>query len=115
MEPKLTWKTLPLTNDLVQAHLAENIGEERGTIMLDEKSRWGRSNLKLHKGRDGYYVRVGRRGTTKRVLGRCKVTYLDGKPTLFQFTTAYQDAFEADQDRRWSERHGVSPITAIKE
>lgn len=113
---KVGWRALPLTDALIQAHLAEKLSEVHGgTVMLDldQKSRSGRTHLKLHRDRDGkHYVRVGRRGSCKQYLGRCKVTYLDGVATLFQFTLAAHDAFEAEQRRRWDERNGFAPCEA---
>jgi hypothetical protein len=105
-EPKLGRKTLPLGDELVATHLATQI-ECFGTVMLDFASRWGRHHLRLHHDRQGYFVRSGRRGSCKRYLGRCKVTYFDGEPTLFAYTLADQDAFDADQARRWDEKHGI--------
>lgn len=106
-EPKLGWKTLPLTDEVVAAHLATQ-AECFGTVMLDFASRTGRRHLKLHKDGNGYFVRCGRRGSSRQYLGRCKVTYFDGEPTLFSFTRAHLDAFEADQERRWAEKRGCA-------
>lgn len=107
-EPKLGWKTLPLSDDLVASHLATQ-AECFGTVMIDFGSRLGsRHHLKLHKDRGGYYVRTGRRGSCKEYLGRCKVTYFDGKADLFSYTFASVDAFEADQLRRFDAAHGIT-------
>lgn len=107
-EPKLGWRTLALDHPLIGAHLATELAQWRPTVMLDKASRWGRSHLRLHWDAKGYFVRVGRRGANKQYLGRCNVTYLDGSPTLFAFTLADHDAFEADQERRWLERNGLA-------
>ncbi len=104
---KLSWKTLPLTDEAVALHLADKIALS-SRVMLDSASRSGRSHLRLHSDRGGHFVRIGRRGSCKQYLGRCKVTYFDGEPTLFQFTLADHDAFEADQERRWAAKHGVA-------
>jgi hypothetical protein len=106
-EPKLGWKTLTLTDEMVAAHLATQL-DCHGTVMLDFSSRLGRRHLRIHKDGAGYFVRCGRRGSMKQYLGRCKVTYLDGEPTLFAFTRADRDAFDADQQQRWEKKHGVS-------
>lgn len=104
-EPKLGWKTLPLSDELVSSHLTAQ-AECFGTVMLDFASRMGRSHLRLHRDGQGYFVRCGRRGSLKQYLGRCKVTYFDGEPSLFAYTLADHDAFEADQQRRWDAKHG---------
>jgi len=109
-EPKLGWATKSLDDALVASHLEKTLGEPRGTVMIDGKSRWGRSqrrHLRLHRDGRGFFVRVGRRGAGKAYLGRCKVTYFDGKPELFQFTFSTQDAFEAEQSRRYDERYNI--------
>lgn len=106
-EPKLGWRTLPLNEETVARHLATQV-ECHGTVMIDFASRWGRRHLKLHKDRNGYFVRVGRRGSSKQYLGRCKVTYFDGEPTLFQYTSADRDAFDAEQQRKWDAKYGIA-------
>ena len=112
-EPKVGWRTLPLTDVLISAHLDATLTAlHGGSVMLDEKSRSGRKHLKLHKDARGYYVRIGCRGSSKQYLGRCKVTYLDGEASLFAFTLADRDAFEADQQRRWDERNGFTADAA---
>lgn len=108
-EPKLGWRTLALTDELVAAFLTKEIGRSyKPTVMLASSSRMGRSHLRLYRDSKGYFVRCGRRGSLKQYLGRCNVTYLGGEPTLFAFTTADQDAFDADQDRRWNLKHGIT-------
>lgn len=109
-EPKLGWKTVELTDTDVAAHLSETVAALRGTVMLANECRFGRKHLRLRKDGKGYFVTVGSRGHDKRYLGRCKVTYFDGIATLFQFTTAVHDEFEAEQDRRWADKHGVAPL-----
>ena len=69
--------------------------------MIDKDSRWCRSNLRLHRDKGGFFVRVGMRGSSKQYLGKCKITFFDGEPTLLAFTFASHDAFEDDQRRRW--------------
>jgi hypothetical protein len=102
---KLSWKTLPLTDETVAAHLAAE-----GRVMLDSasKTRGGRSHLTLHQDRSGYFVRVGGRGSCKQYLGQCKVTYFDGVAGLFAFTLADHDAFKAAQDARFNASHGIA-------
>jgi hypothetical protein len=102
---KLSWKTLPLTDETVAAHLA---AEDK--VMLDSasKARGGRSHLTLHQDRDGYFVRVGGRGSCKQYLGHCKVTYFDGVATLFAYTLADHDAFQAAQAARFDAKHGIA-------
>lgn len=104
---KIGFRTLPLDHPLVCAELERNCARRWSSIMMDEKSRWGRSHLRLYKDREGYFVRQGRRGANKQRLGQCKVTYLNGEPTLFKFTTKSSDDFEADQQRRWDAKHGI--------
>lgn len=109
-EPKLGWDTRSLTDPVVAQHLAATLADTfGGTVMIDSKSRWGRSHLKLRMDKGGYFVRVGRRGSCKQYLGRCKITFFDGKPTLLQFTFADTDAFDAEQDRRWCLANGIQP------
>lgn len=107
-EPKIGFKTLDLADQRVAVELACKITERGGgTVMIDSASRTGRSHLRLHRDKDGYFVRCGRRGSLKQYLGRCKITYIDGKPELFAFTLAAHDAFEADQRRRWDAKYGA--------
>lgn len=105
-EPKIGWKTLDLDEQIVAVKLANEISRG-GSVMIDSASRTGRHHLKLHRDKKGYFVRCGRRGSMKQYLGRCKVTYIDGKPELFAFTLADHDAFEADQQRRWDAKYGI--------
>lgn len=107
-EPKLAWRTLELIDQRVAIELACKITQRGGgTVMIDSASRTGRSHLRLRRDKDGYFVRCGRRGSMKQYLGRCKVTYIDGKPELFAFTLADHDAFEADQQRRWDAKYEI--------
>jgi hypothetical protein len=99
---KLSWETLPLTDPLVVAEL-----ECSHNVMIDEKSRWGRHFLRLHKDKLGWFVRTGCRGGNKQRLGRAKVTFVDDKPSLFKFTFASRDAFDAEQSRIFDELYGI--------
>lgn len=106
-EPKIGFKTLALCDEIPAAFLAKEMARTyKPTVMIDERSRYGRSHLRLHLDGKGYFVR-GPRGTGRRYLGRCKVTFLDGEATLFQFTTKLQDAFDADQAARWDAKYGI--------
>jgi len=82
-EPKVGFAPdLPLDHPDVEPVLGEQISYG-GHVMIARVSRWGRSHVKLHRGRDGrYFVR---RGRAKEYLDRCDVTYLDGKPMLHAF------------------------------
>jgi hypothetical protein len=100
---KLGFEILPLTDETVASHLAMQT-ECFGSVMLDFASRRGRRHLKLHRDQTGYFVRTGRRGANKQYLGQCKVTWIDGSPTLFAYTLAEQDAFEEERALRRSER-----------
>lgn len=109
-EPKLGWRTVGLDDPHVVDHLTHELTRcYRPTVMLDSEHRWGRSHLRLHKDRGGYFVRVGKRGANKEYLGKCKLTLFDGVPTLFSFTLASTDAFNADQERRWCVANGIDP------
>lgn len=103
-EPKLGWKTVELTDPIASDHLEATIAERLPSVMIDKDSRWGRSHLRLHRDRGGFFVRMGRRGSSKHYLGRCKITYFDGEATLFQFTTVSRDAYDAEENRRWEAR-----------
>lgn len=100
-EPKLGWKTVDLDHELAAAHLEEEISSSRPHVMIYRPSRRGRSHLRLHRDQRGFFVYVGSRGHDKQYLGRCKITFHDGEPTLFQFTFAQRDAYEAEERRRW--------------
>lgn len=104
-EPKLGWKTVDLNHELAAAHLADEIASSRPHVMIDRPSRRGRSHLRLHKDGRGFFVYVGSRGHDKQYLGRCKITFADGEPMLFQFTFAQHDAYEAEEQRRWEARN----------
>lgn len=100
-EPKLGWKTVDLTHEIPATFLEKEIASHRPQVMIDKDSRWGRSHLRLHKDGRGFFVRAGRRGSSKQYLGKCKITFFDGEPTLLAFTFANHDAFEDEQRRRW--------------
>lgn len=100
-------KMFDLTTDPVAVVLADALAKRR-SIMIHSLSRSGRSHLKVHQDRGGYFVRTGRNGGCKERLGRCQITYLDGRPTLYQFTLKSRDDFDADQQRRFDERHGIA-------
>lgn len=87
----LLTETLPLTHELVAAHLQERVGDK---IVIHPSCRikWGTNFLTLHRNKGGYFVlqRPGRRGGLTGVekilrLDACEVTYFDGKPMLFRF------------------------------
>lgn len=107
-EPKLSWATKSFDDASVAAYLAKTLSG-KGYIMINEKSHFGRHHLKLRHDRNGYFVRVGFRGSCKEYLGRCKVTYFGGEPTLLQFTFASHDAFDAEQQRLYEEKYGITP------
>lgn len=80
---KVRCRELPLTNPLVQKHIAL-----RGFIMLHrDDRRWrGHHHYKVYRDGPGhYYIRTGKRGTVRRYLDRCEVSYVNGEPTLYQF------------------------------
>ena len=105
--PKLGWKTVELAHPIAVAHLEEALADCLPSVMIYSDCRWGRSHLRLHRDRGGFFVRMGRRGSSKHYLGRCKITYLDGVATLFQFTTASHDAYKAEESRRWDAREAA--------
>lgn len=85
-EPKLGWRTVPVTDDLMAPFAA------RGLVMLHESSkatfgRRGNRHYRLRRDDEGWYVRVGKRAQSKRRLVACEITYADGKPILHQFKT----------------------------
>jgi hypothetical protein len=102
-EPKIGWKTLPITDPLIAADLEET-RRGLGSVMISRKCRYGRHHLKLHRNRAGVpFVRVGVRGSGKMELEFCEVTYLDGVPTLFAYVFKKSEAelrWEANDRRR---------------
>lgn len=99
----VSFKTLPLTDETVLAYLASET-----VVQLDSGSRHrgGRSHLTLNKDSGGWFIRTGRRGSCKLYLGQCKQTLIDGKIVLHTFTTASQDAFDAEEERKFNEKWG---------
>lgn len=81
---QVAWKTLPVSDPIVSAHLAERFGEDRGEISISNKSRFRRQRLylRLRKDAAGFYVQQRRR---KHYIGSCDVTFIDGEPRLFRF------------------------------
>jgi hypothetical protein len=85
-EPTVGFKPdLPLDHEHVAPTIAEAL-DRNWVVMIADACRHGKKHLKLHKTRDGkLYVRVGYRGSGKKFIDRCDVTYLDGKPILQAF------------------------------
>lgn len=100
----VSFKTLPLTDEAVIAHFAS---EKRVMIERNSRARGGRSHLRLFKDNGGWFVRTGMRGSCKQYLGQCKQTLLDNEVILHTFSTASQDAFDAEQNRKFEEKWGV--------
>lgn len=82
-------KTVPLSEMLFAMVEQYTGGVGDGTVMIhrDSRCRGSRHHLKLYSGNGRWYVRVGRRGGCRKYLTACEITYLDGKPILFQFKT----------------------------
>jgi hypothetical protein len=92
-----------LDNPLVKADLEATL-TWLGPVMIDsdERGRRGRRHLRLHRDKAGYYVRRGRRGSGKQYLDRCKITFINGEPTLFSYFFEPAE-FEIEYARRaWS-------------
>jgi hypothetical protein len=109
-EPRITIRYVDLDHEVASAKLAKSVGAYARNVHLDGVGFGKRSHLRLHKDRDGYFVRRGPRGGNKEYLGRCKVTWLNDDPTplLVQFTLRSNDEFAADQQRRWDAKYGAA-------
>lgn len=107
-EPKIGWKTFPVTAPLVATHLAET-QREGGAVMISEKNhfRGHRRHLKLHHNRSGVpFVRIGVRGSSRQELEFCDVTYLDGVPTIFAYVFKKSE-LEKEWEAAWDRKHGI--------
>ena len=82
------WRTVGLEHPLVAAHLADARSFLPSIMLHDSACRTKRNrHYKLYRDTDGWYIRVGKRGSERANLIACEITYYQGKPLLFQFKT----------------------------
>ena len=68
------------------------------------------SHLKVYEEKDGsgWYVRRGKRGGLKERLLDCEITSFDGEATLYSFRLTSVVEFEAEMQRRFNAKYGIS-------
>jgi hypothetical protein len=89
IDADVQFRTVPLTNPLVERHLAMN-----DTIMLhrqDRRTFRGRGSHYRRYSEDYahsiWYIRQGKRAVLRAYLTACEIVYINGEPTLYQFRT----------------------------
>ena len=104
---------IALTDPRVAAHLEEKLAGTRygNRVLINPSSRFkgGRSHLALHKDAKGYFVRLGRRGSSKDYLGTCDIIPCPGSP-IFQFTLETHDKRDAADEAAFCKKYGLDPI-----
>lgn len=108
-EPRIKIRLVGLDHEVAAEKLAECFISYGRHVHLDGAGHGKRSHLRLHKDRQGYFVRRGVRGRDKEYLGRCKVTWLNDEPTplLVQFTLRSNDEADAAYQARLDAQYEV--------
>jgi hypothetical protein len=79
----IAWQTHDLDHPLIDKYLSFN-----DTIMLHADCRLGRgTHYRRYRDADGWYIRMGKRGQTKRYLTGCEITWIGASDALYQYRT----------------------------
>lgn len=83
------WRDVEISHPLVEKYLAMADTMFGRPVLLRKEDRVGRGHhYQPHHDEGGWYIRMAKRGQIKRYLTGCRIIYVDGDPSVFEFKTS---------------------------